>query len=156
MPLRSFRPPPNLCIHCGELQDPDLPRSSIGCLILIPVALVTTLAFGSLGFAAGCFLKPALNIKDLDKLLALVAAIDGLGVVTIVHVQQFRGPSAQHLAHPVAVFLMYAAIGAKSVRGMGIYALILGSVLNAVVASFVTIGILKLLPSATAQRHITK
>lgn len=156
MPLRSFRPPPNLCVHCGQLQDPDLPRSRIGCLVLIPVALVTALAFGTLGFAAGRILNPTLNIQDLDKLLAIIAAFDGLGVVAIVHVRQFRGPAEQHLARPVAAFLMYALIGAKCVRRMGVNAVLLASILNAAVASFVTIGILSQLPSSTARQDKTK
>ena len=156
MPLQSFRPPPNRCVHCDHLQDPYLPRSHFGCFFLTPIAIVSALASGYIALRIGRLLAPVLQIPGFDVFLAILVGFDAVAVVCIVHVKRFRGPTEQSHAGPLALGFMYFAIGLRSARGMGLEFAIWTGVVNTVVASVVTIGILRLVNYWPETQQITK
>lgn len=156
MPLKSFRPPPNRCVHCDQLQDPYLTRSNFGCLALTPIAIIAALASGYIALQLGRRLIPILQIPDFDKLLAALAAIDALAVVCIVHVKRFRGPTQQYHTGPIALGLMYLGLGLKCALGMGIVVAIWIVLINTVAATLATVGILRLVNSQTEAQQLTR
>jgi len=112
------------------------------------------LASGYIALQLGRFLVPVLQIPDFDKLLAILAAFDALAVVCIVHVKRFRGPTEQYHAGPIALSLMYLVIGLRCAAGMGINVAVWTGLINTVVASLVTVGILRLVNSPPEARQL--
>ena len=156
MPLRSFRPPPSRCVYCEQLQDPYLPRSNFGCLVLTPIAILSALVSGYIALQLGRCLVPVLQIPDFDKFLAVLAAFDALGLMCVIHVKRFRGPTEQYHSGPVALSLMYFAIGLKCALGMGIGVAVWTGSINSVVLSLVTVSILRFVNSRPETRQLTK
>lgn len=149
IPLRSFRPPPNKCVHCGQLQDPDLPRSNYGCLVLAPVAIVFPILCGWIGRKAGLLIAPLIPGIPIDAMLPFMAAFDALAFVCLIHIKRFRGPNAQGNAGVVAIVVMYLAIGAKSAKGLGGPVVLGVAVANSLFASTISFAILSHVKSPT-------
>lgn len=142
IPLRSFRPPPNKCVHCGQLQDPHLPRSNRGCFVLAPIALVFPILCGWIGRKVGLQIAALIPGIPIDVMLPFLAAFDALAFVCLIHVKRFRGSEAQSHAGVVAIVIMYLAIGAKSAKGLGVSVMLGVAVANSLFASTMSFAIL--------------
>lgn len=154
--LRSFRPPANECPHCGRLQNPDEPQSNVGCLVLIPVGIAVPMLSGFLGWLAGRGLAPVLNIPDLDFLLAVLAACDALGIVVLIHIRCFQGLKSQFLTRPLCMFLMFAGLGARCLRGHGLPGIFFAGLLNGVLATAIALTVLQWIPAYMRKGSISK
>ena len=148
--LRSFRPPPRKCPHCGRLRDPEAARENLGCLVLFPVAIAAMVLFGSIGALAGRALAPFVNDPNLEWRLGFLAAFDALGIVSLVHVLLYQGDKPQHRLHPLVAFPVFVVVGMKCGHGHGIGWLFFTGVTNGVVASAIAFAVLKLVRRPTA------
>jgi hypothetical protein len=143
--LRSFRLPPRTCPHCGRLRVPADARGNFGCLVLLPAAIGAMVAFGLLGALVGRALAPFVNDPQLAWRLGFFGALDGLGIVGLVHIKLYQGQQHQHQLSPAAAFLTFVLIGMKCGQGLGLASLIIAGIVNGIVAcaiAFATLGLL--------------
>lgn len=136
--LESFRLPPRTCPHCGDLRDPAAARENFGCMVMLPVAIVTMVAFGFIGVLIGRILSPFVNDADLEWRLGFLAAIDGLGIVSLLQVRLFQGEERKQATKPLYAFLMFSLFGMKCGHGHGIAWLVFAGVVNGVLATTMT------------------
>lgn len=141
--LRSFRPPPNKCPHCGQLRDPYAVRENLGCLAFLPISVGTAAAFGYAGYFVGQLLAPAVNIPDLAPRLAFLVGADGFGISVVAYWRVIGGPNAERALAPYAVFLMFVLLGMKCGHGFGIASLLVSGLANGALCFFLTIPLLR-------------
>ncbi len=142
--LRSFQLPPRTCPECGGLCDAEAARENVGCLVLFPVAIVAMAAFGFIGVLVGRALAPFVNDPELEWRLGFLAAFDGLGIVSLVHVVLFQGEKSQRHLHSVA-FLSFVLIGMKCGHGHGVGWLFFTGIANGFVSSGISFAVLTVL-----------
>jgi hypothetical protein len=111
---------------------------------------------GFLGWLAGRGLAPVLKIPDLDFLLAILAAFDALGIVALIHIRCFQGLKSQFLTHPLFVFLMFAGLGARCLRGHGLPWIFFAGMLNGVLATAIALTVLHWIPAYMRKGSIPK
>jgi hypothetical protein len=104
---------------------------------------------GFIGALVGRIFTALVNEPGLDSTLGVIAAFDGLGIVSLVHVLLFQAGKNQDFLKPSAAFLMFFAVGTKCGQGHGVGWLIFTGVANAIVASLIAFGVLGLLRPPT-------
>ncbi len=95
-----------------------------------------------LGYIAsrmGRILAPIFNIPDLEPLLVFLAVFDTIGVFAVLHVRLFPCKATQGRATPLAIFILFALIGAKCGRGLGIPLVIFIAICNALISGTIAV-----------------
>lgn len=114
--VRSFRPAPSRCPHCGALTS-----HGIGCLL---IGLAGAVAFGLVG--AGIeWLIGQFGVKlAFRHQLTIFFAVDGIGITTLWY---WRSTSRAQQYGPLGAFLTFAYIGMKWGGGVGAGSILIGA-----------------------------